>query len=642
MIKRIGAIMKKELQLLSRSKSSTVALLFGPLLIILLVGLVFSNAGESELIVGIVAEDFEGADEYSAILEAGFSTVKYDTQEQCAHAVREGTIASCVGLEAGEPPTARIYVDPSDVNLVYEVIDRVTGQLENRSAQIRQSLTSQLLESLGATKDALDDNEVTLGEARAQLEQQTIKIGEVSEQLGEIELDVQLVTREDVRQVIDETVNARDDYAYLAITILDDYEGFVNSVSSDEESYTGRKETIDEYTEDLDALQQSTDTGGEQVFAELLNGLEVLDEEIRTSKQRAQALTSQTAQVRNTLSQTEDAVGGVLESVARERARLSGIDITQTDIASPINPVVEPVVADDDALGFIFPYFLTLLIMFTAILLSSSMIVRERESAAYFRNFTTSTPDWVFVVATYLTTLTILIVQLLIISLAAAPFSNFDLLSKLPTLFILLLFVVTLFDLLGMVIGYSLKTREGVMLAGIAVASVLLFLSGIVFPLQNIPGIGELLINMNPFVISAEMIKAILLFSFTARQLISYLLIILLYSVIMFALIMIVQRLARIRAFERSDASRKISEFLGTEQLPQHKELVLGNSTIRSKKQLLRYLKKVTDETYEKHCDHKINPIADWIRDVYKDDGLARKLRNKSREGAIAVLEKEF
>ena len=74
---------------------------------------------------------------------------------------------------------------------------------------------------------------------------------------------------------------------------------------------------------------------------------------------------------------------------------------------APIKTNIEPIVAEKTHLSNMFPTLVILIIMFIGLLLASTLVVREKTSASYFRNFITPTSDGMFMFGDYLTNMKI-------------------------------------------------------------------------------------------------------------------------------------------------------------------------------------------------------------------------------------------
>ena len=176
---------------------------------------------------------------------------------------------------------------------------------------------------------------------------------------------------------------------------------------------------------------------------------------------------------------------------------------------------------------------LVLVIMLIAMLLGSSLVIREKTSPAYFRNFITPASDMVFVLGHFLTNLFILVFQLGILLGVAAYFFGDVLLEVLGQAALPMLLVISVFVLIGMLIGYIFKSEETAMLGTISVASLFLFFSSTILPLETLPGNLREIALYNPFVLSEALLKKIMLFKAEMISVIDPILTLLSYGLIL-------------------------------------------------------------------------------------------------------------
>lgn len=631
LLTQLKALIKRDLTLLSRSKSSSAAILLGPLLVILIVGVVFATTGQQHPHVGVIPGGFADAQSYQDSLAESFVLKPYQSEDECVRGVKQGVVAACVAF-GQQDPTARIHVDPTDVSVVYAIIDRVTGALDERSGELRSGLTSTLLSAVSKTGSSLSEDKKRLQEVIDALEQQQADVDRLSAGLGQVRVDAQLVGSSQVEDAIDDTLAAQDEYERLARAVQADYLSLAED-HSDNQSI----EDAERYEDEIDNVTEP----GTAVFDDLLSSLDEVSSEISQSRSRSDELAGSASRIQESLGDAQEGATRVFSSLSSSQQLLAGIDISESDITSPIQTEVLEVSSQDDSFSSVLPHFLALLVMFTALLLSSQLVVGERQSRAYFRNFTTPTKDWAFVLATYASTLLVVLAQLVLLFLVVGAFTGINVLSNFGANFLVLFAIVSFFAFLGMLLGYVVKTQEGVMLSAISLSSVFLLVSGLVLPVQTLPGLVRFLVKANPFVISADLLTGSLVFGFGVGELLTYFLVLVIYAAMLFFFIMITQRVARLKYFESAKTAFHVSAFLGESEIPEGKELHLGERTIASKRDLLLALRELSDDEYEQFADHHRNLFADWVRDVYKDDRLARALRNTSRRGAIAVLEKE-
>ena len=155
--------------------------------------------------------------------------------------------------------------------------------------------------------------------------------------------------------------------------------------------------------------------------------------------------------------------------------------------------------------------------MFIGLLLSSSVVIRERRGSAYFRNFLTPTNDTLFIIGHFLTNFLIISLQMLIILGVSFYFFKEALLNVLINLIGALALIIAMFVLLGMFLGYIFKSEETGALASISLGSIFLFLSNTVLPLEYLPSFMTKVGQYNPFVLSESLIRKITLFDATLQ-----------------------------------------------------------------------------------------------------------------------------
>jgi ABC-type polysaccharide/polyol phosphate export permease len=278
--------------------------------------------------------------------------------------------------------------------------------------------------------------------------------------------------------------------------------------------------------------------------------------------------------------------------------------------------------------------------MFIGILLSSTLIIIEKNSKSFFRNFTTPTNTAFFISTTYLTALITIILQVAVILILASIFLQGSILNNFLLIIPLLLLSITLFILLGMAIGYLFNTQEAVTMSSISIGSVFLFLSNLILPLETLPNVVQKIASFNPYVLTSETIRRASLFTATFQDLQMQFLILFGYIVVILVLIIFIQKLDKRRFL----AHLPHIKHKGIIALPEDQYLRLEKTkiVIKSEEDLLNALRKMDDRAYRLHANKRNNEFADWVRSTLKEKLLAFKIRNASREKTIKILEKHY
>ena len=114
----------------------------------------------------------------------------------------------------------------------------------------------------------------------------------------------------------------------------------------------------------------------------------------------------------------------------------------------------------------------------------------------------------------------------------------------LPLIFLVLLLAALVFSLVGMVVGYLFNSEETSILASISTGSLFLFLSGVILPVEGMStGLRELTM-MNPFMITEKLIREIFIFNSGFMVIWEDLLMLLLYGVLLFFVILVIDSMA--------------------------------------------------------------------------------------------------
>lgn len=477
---KLGMMIKKDFKLLIRSKTSALIVLLGPLAIILLVGLAFNSSSLYNLRVATYSESYSELSNsvITSLQDQQYSVVKVDSIELCKSGVKFGDYHLCVifpkDLSIGsQDNTIEIHVDQSRMNLASLITTTITQKVAAKSNELGIGLTTDLLTVFENTKKSIDEKVVTVNKIISGDSDAALKIKESEESLGMMNLTVE-----------ESDFNFTDVKAKIK-DITDKF-----NVS----------ETL------VNRLKNSV--GDLEISVDLLN--ERLSEASSAKANAVQNL----GDTRNTLSSTMSDLNALRAALNGIVTDINSIKVTQAGlIVEPIKTSVQPITQEKKHLSFLFPTMVVLVIMFISILLSSTIVIREKISLAYFRNFITPTSEILYMLGTYLTNIIIVLLQLCILFAVAAYFMKDQLISIAANLALVILVISSVFILIGMLIGYIFRTEETSTLAAISVSSILLFFSNTILPIESLPTVARDIIKYNPFVLSESLVKKILLFN---------------------------------------------------------------------------------------------------------------------------------
>ncbi len=498
---KVFAIIKKNLSLLIRSKTSALIVILGPLLMILLIGAAFNTSNLYDIKVASYSESYSELSNsiVDLLTQSQFQTTKTITETECVEGVKKALYHVCMVIPKdlslkSENANIVFYVDSSRVNIVWIILSTVSSKIEAKSSELSLQMTQAILTAMSKIQIEVTDKKTAADTLTSGIQDVSSKVSQISLSLSALNLDYNL-TDFNISEIKEEA----------------------NSVAASQNTSAATLNSL------LDDLSTKLSAFG----AKLAAASKFRESSAKTLDEAKTSLSSNTEKansIKSALSSIESSINSIEIKEAKK-------------IVSPITTSLKTVTTEKTHLSFMFPTLLVLVIMFVSILLSSTTVIKEKTGKAYFRNYISPTSNWTFILAHYLTNLFIIMLQLLVIFIVASFFFKKEILSNLPSVLLALFIVSSAFILLGMLIGYLFRTEETSNLASISVASVLIFFSNAILPMESMPVMIAKIAHFNPFVISEAVIKQLFIFGSSLKPLITSIGLLLSYSVLFVALI---------------------------------------------------------------------------------------------------------
>jgi len=529
----------KNLKLLMRSKGSALIVIIAPLLIMLILGLSYNTTGQYGLSVGVHAPSFtDDVNSFITLLEEdGFSVAKYDSSiESCTDDIKRGVMHTCISLpeslqvNSDQAKDIRFFVDESRINLVWMVQQSVQSKFDLKAKEISQGLTQGLLARLSTTRN-------TLNEKKAEIQAVKDKASSVSSsastsKAGLDALDVtppSVMNATTIENISTDLTSASLDIDE-AISLIDELS--VNSSEKDEITAL--------LTNAQDDMAANTTAG---LIKQLQNDLDISIAKLNTAA--------------STISSTSENLGAtttaLAESIASLDSVLAALDTITSDIdsqpvkeagviTSPLTVNIETVQEKSTYLNYLLPALLVLVVMFSSLLLGTTLVMMEKNSPAFVRNFFLPIKKATFIFSVYITNMILILIEVAII-LAISLFFLPNIMSAIPSMLLVLFLTASVFTFLGMVVGYIFTSEETGVLASVSLGSILLFLSGVILPLEGIAISLRKITFFNPFVISQELIREVFFFGASLGDVWIDLVMLAVYAVFLFVVILVLESL---------------------------------------------------------------------------------------------------
>ena len=483
---KVVKIVAKTLRMIMRSKTSLAAVLLGPLLIITLVGLAFGNITQYSLNIGVFAHDYnELVESYLDAIEddSTYQISRYPLIDNCINDIRRGSAHTCIEfprdfrIGTNGSNEIKFYVDQSKTDMVEIIRNVVVERLSRRTAEISEERTEDVLSRVQAVDNIINEQAVVLQDISSKLRSTEDKLDDA---ISGFEYLNNLITgagdrMDDIDDLSRDMLNYAEDLkeeAHDAVSIGLSWVPVNDSDYAQLENIHTRATNLynDSFDARIDMLNMIRDDR---------DGSSEIDSRFRSvGRDMDDALSY--------VGETIDLLGGVGSAFAQASDDFAGIDGAE-NITAPVRTRLEPVVAERAPLSYMFPTLLVMVIMLVSVMLAGTLVVVEKSSSSFFRNFVTPTSDIAFISGIFISNILVTFFQSLLIILVASFVFGGVMLTNLLTIAVALLIISALFTLLGMLLGYLFNTQEMVSLSGITISSLFIMLSGIIIPLEQMP-----------------------------------------------------------------------------------------------------------------------------------------------------------
>ena len=572
-MKNMFRLVKKNMKLLIRSKASALIVILGPLIVIFLAGMAFDNSQAYSISLGAFSTSYNSITEgFIADLEKNqFKVTKYGQEDECISAIKEGTIHSCIVLSPdftmGKDMKNEMtfYVDFSKVNLVYMVLDAISEKVGQKSEELSMNLTTVLLDTIDFTVKEVNVEKGTITTLSSKNDEIIRKIDDSYSKLSSMDTSTGAVTAalDNLTLRKNQVSSTVNNLHTVAEDILDEANSLISSVTSavqsssltpEEKAYiyslmNDSGEELEELEEELTESKNDTSTK----IASLTGAITSISGSIEEAKGKLEDAAKTKDKSLENLDFAKKVINEALSSLTQLQNSLNSIEnsinsIQVTDpssIVSPVKTTIKPVVAETTHLNYIFPVLMVLVMMFTGILLSTTMVMLEKKTTAYFRNFISPTKDITFITSTFLTCFILLFVQAAVIVGISAVFFGpriFDTLYKSAPI---LLLCITLFTLAGMIIGYLFNSEETATLGAISAGSALLLLSDVILPMESMPQYIFQIAQYNPFIMGSSLLRKAIIHNVPFTSIEPGLISLLAYCIALFGAVVAVQSITK-------------------------------------------------------------------------------------------------
>ncbi|MBS3169062.1 ABC transporter permease [Candidatus Woesearchaeota archaeon] len=536
----------KNIKLLLRAKWSALIVIFAPLLLILLLGLSYNTSDNFGIIVGVYAPQFtEETNAFTDLLRTEQFTIReyHEDVQKCVDDIKGGTVHTCISLpeqlhvQDNTQKEIVFYVDPSRINLVWMVQETVKSKFNIKAQEITQELTQDILSKISETQSQLSAQEANLGTAKE-------KASTAGQSTSTIVQDLKTIDFQIPERSANFSGNISEAGSDLTERLTNTKEKLTDASTAVKKAgleEAEEEEIIKAIAGGINTISSLLDSGAGELLISLQKDLTVVTDKLSTASSVVSSSTGTLTASAADLEQVSASLESAKSAVSEMQAKLGSLKVTDAQtITSPLVTKIEKVSGEKTYLNYLFPALLVLVIMFSTLLLGTTLVLLEKHSPAFLRNFFVPVSKFTFITSTYVTNIILIITQIIVI-LGISLFFIDDALGSLASVALILFIGASVFTFIGMIIGYLFTSEETATLASISIGSVFLLFSGIILPLEAVPPFIRGIAGFNPFVLTEKLVREVFLFGTPLSQNLLDLGILAGYAVVLFIAIWIME-----------------------------------------------------------------------------------------------------
>ncbi|HLC36838.1 MAG TPA: ABC transporter permease, partial [archaeon] len=257
------------------------------------------------------------------------------------------------------------------------------------------------------------------------------------------------------------------------------------------------------------------------------------NERLDFAKQEINEFSSELSKVSVLIEQAKELVASTFESKSIVVSELQNAKITFNELIKSLNLLkdfspefvvnpfkleVEPVYGISKINAMI-PLSIGLILLLTTLLLASSSVIIEREKGIYFRLKSSPTKHSTWIAGKILGQLFFALIESIIVLLVAVFLFSVSLPMNSIDLFIALTLISFSFICIGLFIPEIMKNQSTAILASLLILIPMLFLSGMIFPIEFMPSPVNLFASILPLTLANTILSSIIIKSVPITEL---------------------------------------------------------------------------------------------------------------------------
>ncbi|MGM5483656.1 MAG: ABC transporter permease [Nanobdellota archaeon] len=527
-------LINKNFKIMLRNKISFLFILFGPLLVVLIAGLVFNNNSGYDINIGVYSDNYSSlSNNIISDMEKEFKITEFQDEKLCIDSVKSKGYHGCLifppFLEVDNNGSKEIdfYFDNSKVNIASAIKQGIYNSIRKTSNEISQNITQSLISSIGFAEKEIDKDIKILEKDKKRLKDSKALITSSRNLLSKsnVEFDKESLSLNQIENYSDDVGNQLDNLTDIASDAIEEFESFVED--ADDSNCSGLSSDISSAEDAIDVFKEKLENSSENrtkisdlssSLDNLIDKIESLDNKLDDAKAKKSKTNDKLSDTSSKLKNSITGMKNVLSSLKNVKNVLQGNDLRNaSSISNPVEIVDNKIVGGSN-LKYIFPNLIVLVMMFFAIIMSATQVINEKLNRSAPRMRMSPNPFMVTSIATFFTMFMISLLQIIMILLLAQFVFGINIMANIYPISSVLIFTSIFFILIGIGIGLIFNSEHSVMLSSISISSFFFIVSDLILPIETMPSKFIAIMNYTPFILSTSLLRKVMFFDKTLQD----------------------------------------------------------------------------------------------------------------------------
>ena len=533
MIKTFYTLVAKNCKNLFRNWASILLLIVGPLVILLIMIVAFSDISFHGITIGYIG-DHELVQPIIGRMDYLGNFQQYPVLEDCLLQLKQQKVHLCLDLKNYQSTYIDLYYDNTRGVISLMLISQLREGISREKENILRNKTHSLISGLDEIQNFIKDKQGNIQNIISSLEGYKLEIATTQNEM--------LVIKNDIDFQINELNIMKNDLH----TLKDDIDYGYSKFNQNRNSIYQTQNQLQNIRNNLINLNQDTAVIDQAIYAldSLQSGLSTIQYTIVDAQNKVINTISKIDRAISSLQNaktfiilTDDKLSNIKSSLTGKISELSILNgelnhknqiISKTaniDVENMVNPFlldIKPMFQDSkrvqvfketydlslpkrqtpdltsiDSVQTLLPFLISILICFVSIMISNIIILDEKHSPAYTRNLISPISGFIHILSILFTILIILLIMISIVLGVSYIVFFLDITQSIATILTVTIFLILIYSLWGIALGFIINSTTTSLLITTFFMIINVFLSGAIFPVERM---SKIILEVSSFI----------------------------------------------------------------------------------------------------------------------------------------------